>query len=339
MVMIDQPFRKGGFEMSCPHLNRDDRIRLDVLLWSGLSIKDCAKGIGFSRQAVNNEIKRFSGRKHYNPYFADRKAKEKRHTANQCHRKFSPDNWHTRVTIRLLGIGWSPEQIVGRIELEHFERPFCLATIYNNANKDQEISKLLPRKHNKYRRRKDGNDRKNQREEISNMKSIEIRPKDIELRTELGHWEGDTIIGKERTARILTHTERKTGYLVADLLKEVSSQIVRQQTIKKFKYLPKNKVKTFTYDRGTEFADFELVERELDISTYFANAYHSWERGTSENTNGLVRRYFPKGTYFSKIKREHLKEVVGQINHRPRKRLGYRSPYEKFFSVKIRTLM
>jgi IS30 family transposase len=288
---------------------------------------------------VNTEVKVNGGSKHYNPYHADRKAKEKRHVANQCHRKFTGDNWGARTTIRLLGSGWSPEQIVGRIELEQKEKPFCMTTVYNNANKDKEISKLLPRKHNKYRRRKDGNDRKRQREEISNMKSIETRPKDIELRVEIGHWEGDTIIGKERTARILTHTERKSGYLVADLLKDVSSQIVRQQTIQSFAKLPKGKVKTFTYDRGKEFADFEFVERGLDVSAYFANPYHSWERGTSENTNGLVRRYFPKGTYFSSIKTEQLKQVVEQINHRPRKRLGYLTPYEEFFGVKLRTLM
>jgi IS30 family transposase len=325
--------------MSCPHLNRDDRIRLGVLLRLGIRITDCALGIGFSRQAVNIEVKINGGRKHYNPYLADRKAKERRRVANQCHRKFTTDNWVTRTTLRLLGIGWSPEQIVGRIELEQLEKPFCIATVYNNANKDKEISKLLPRKHNKYRRRADGNERKKQREELSNMKSIEVRPKDIDLRSELGHWEGDTIIGKERTARILTHVERKTGYLVADLLQEVSSQIVRQQTIKRFKHMPKNKVKTFTYDRGTEFSDFEFVERELEISAYFANPYHSWERGTSENTNGLIRRYFPKGTYFGNLKKEQLKQVVRQINHRPRKRLGYRSPYEEFFGVKLRTLM
>jgi len=325
--------------MSCPHLNRDDRIRLGVLLRLGLSIADCALGIGFSRQAVNTEIKINGGRKHYNPYLADRKAKERRYVANQCHRKFTIGNWGTRTTIRLLGIGWSPEQIVGRIELEQHQKPFCMTTVYNNVNNDKEISCLLPRKHNKYRRRANGNKRKKQREEISKMKSIEIRPEDIELRNEIGHWEGDTIIGKERTARILTHVERKTGYLVADLLKEVSSQIVRHQTIKRFKHLPKTKVKTFTYDRGTEFSDFEFVERELDIDAYFANAYHSWERGTSENTNGLIRRYFPKGTMFGSIKKEQLKQVVGQINHRPRKRLGYRSPYEEFYGVKIRTLM
>lgn len=325
--------------MSCPHLNRDDRIRLDILLRSDLSIEDCAKGIGFSRQTVNDEIKRLGDRKHYNPYRANKKAKEKRHVANQCHRKFTSDSWHTRTTIRLLGIGWSPEQITGRMELEQKEKPFCPATIYNNVNPDKKLSKFLPRKHNKYRRRKDGNNRKKQRELESKMKPINQRPGHIEKRITIGHWEGDTIVGKEKTARILTHVERKTGYLLANLLYEVTAEKIRVESIRSFRNIPNSKKETITYDRGLEFADHELTEKETEMNIYFANPYHSWERGTSENTNGLVRRYFPKGTYFSNIEKEQLKQVVEQINHRPRKRLGYRSPYEKFFSVKIRTLI
>lgn len=325
--------------MSCPHLNRDDRIRLDVLLRSGLSIKNCAKGIGFSRQTVNDEIKRLGDKKHYNPYRANKKAKEKRHVANQCHRKFTTDNWHTRTTIRLLSIGWSPEQIIGRMELEQKEKPYCLATIYNNVNPDRDLCQLLPRKHNKYRRRKDGNERKLQRELESKMKSINQRPRHIEKRISIGHWEGDTIVGKERTARVLTHVERKTGYLLANLLHKVTAEKVRVESTKSFQDISRDKRKTITYDRGLEFADHELTEKETEMNIYFANPYHSWERGTSENTNGLIRRYFPKGTYFSNIKTKQLREVVEQINYRPRKRLGYRSPYEEFFGVKIRTVI
>lgn len=325
--------------MSYTHLSRDDRIRLDVLLRSGLSIKDCARGIGFSRQTLNNEVNANGGRKRYNPCRANRNARKKRHVANQCHRKFASDSWHARTTIRLLGIGWSPEQITGRMELEQKEKPFCPATIYNNVNPDKKLSKFLPRKHNKYRRRKDGNDRKKQRELESKMKSINQRPRHIEKRITIGHWEGDTIVGKERTARILTHVERKTGYLLANLLYKVTAEKIRTESIKSFQDVPCSKKETITYDRGLEFADHELTEKETEMNIYFANPYHSWERGTSENTNGLIRRYFPKGTYFSNIKTEQLREVVEQINYRPRKRLGYRSPYEKFFGVKIRTRM
>jgi len=321
--------------MSYKHLNRDDRIRLDVLLKNGSSIKDCARGIGFSRQTVSSEINSNGGKERYNPYKADRKTKTRRYTANQCHRKWNDNNWYTKVTIRLLKKGWSPEQVMGRIMFELDQKPFCFTTIYNNINPDKELSKLLPRKHNKYRRRKDGNIRKKEREDLNPKRSIDKRPKYIEKRKSVGHWEGDTIIGKERTARILTHVERKSGYLMADILYEVTADQIKDRSVYAFLSIPKDKKKTITYDRGSEFSDWERTEKQSRINIYFANAYRSWERGTNENTNGLLRRYYPKGTFFSKIDRGELKRNVEKINHRPRKRLGYKTPYEVFNSVKL----
>ena len=325
--------------MSYTHLNRDDRVRLDVLLRSGLSIVRCASSIGFSRQAVSSEIGANGGRKRYNPFKANRQAKVRRLGANQCHRKWNDDSWYTKVTIRLLSNGWSPEQVIGRIGLEMSLKPFCFATVYNNLNKDKELCKILPRKHNKYRRRKDGNERIRQREELDTRRSIDLRPTYIEQRKSLGHWEGDTIIGKEKTVRIMTHVERKSGYLLASVLKQVSAEKIKEETIRAFADIPENRKKTTTYDRGSEFGEHELTERQTNLSIYFAHAYHSWERGTSENTNGLIRRYFPKGTYFSNIEIEQLKSVVELINSRARKRLGYRTPYEVFNCVKLRVLM
>jgi IS30 family transposase len=325
--------------MSYTHLSRDDRIRLDVLLRTGLFISDCAKKLGFSRQSVSSEVNRNGGRKKYNPYHANRKAKRIRLMANQSHRKWHSNNWYTKVTIRLLGSGWSPEQVTGRILLELDQKPFSMATIYNNVNPDKELSKLLPRKHNKYRRRKDGNQRKKEREELNPKRSIDMRPEIINTRERIGDWEADTIIGKERKSRVLTHVERKSGYLLANLLYDVTAEKISLESIQSFRRIPKNKQKTITYDNGTEFADWELTEQELGMTAYFAHPYHSWERGTNENTNGLIRRYFPKGTYFSRIKKEQLNYVVNTINHRPRKRLGYKTPYEVFHSVKLRVLI
>lgn len=325
--------------MSYTHLTRDDRIRLGVLLRTGLSFRQCARHIGFSAMAVRDEVEANGGRDNYNPYQANRNAKKKRHQANQCHRKWSTDNAETRLAIKLLELGWSPDQIAGRSKLELKKKLFSPATIYNNVNPDKTLCKLLPRRHNKYRRRKDGNQRQREREELSRMKSIDTRPKHIEKRKRTGHWEGDTIIGKEKTARILTHVERKTGYLIANLLYDVSAEKIRIESVKAFMSIPNDKRTTITYDRGSEFADWELTERQTNTNIYFAHAYHSWERGTNENTNGLIRRYYPKGTIFGNIKKEQLSEVVGKINHRPRKRLGYRSPYEKFWGVRIRTGM
>ena len=325
--------------MSYTHLTRDDRIRLDVLLRAGLSFKKCAERLGFSSTAIGDEVNTNGGREKYNPYLAHRKAKNKRWIANQCHRKWSLDNPETQLAISFLELGWSPDQIAGRSRLELKAQLFSPATIYNNVNPNKELCQLLPRKHNKYRRRKDGNTRKEEREAMSPKRSIEARPSQVENRNVIGHWESDTIIGKEKTARILTHVERKTGFLLANLLYDVTAEKIRIESVAAFLDIPSSKKKTTTCDNGTEFTDWELTEKELSMQFYFAHSYHSWERGTNENTNGLIRRYFPKGTIFGNIKKKQLSKVVAEINHRPRKRLGYKSPYEMFWGIKLRTRM
>lgn len=321
------------------HFTRDDRIKLGVLLRVRHSFRSCAKHTGFSPAAIGDEVNENGGRNNYDPYLAHRNAKKKRHQANQCHRKFKKDSWQAQIVIGLLENGWSPEQIAGRTKQELNCQLFSPATIYNNINPDKELSKLLPRKHSKYRRTKEGNERKLFRESLDDRRCIDSRPSVVTQRSRIGDWEGDTIIGKERTARIVTHVERKTGYLLADLLHTVSAEIVSDVSTKAFKSIPQDKKYTITYDRGTEFSDYEITEKKTLLEIYFANAYHSWERGTNENTNGLLRRYFPKKTLFSSIRKEKLKNVVLSINQRPRKRLGYQSPYELFWGVKLRTVM
>lgn len=325
--------------MSCPHLTKDDRVSLGALLKAGLSIRECAKQIGFSPPGISKEIAKNGGRENYSPYQAHKRYLKLRLEVNQCHRILGSDQFVTDLVVTLLTIKWSPEQIVGRIEFELKERLISTASIYNYANPDKEISKLLPRKHNKYRRRKDGNQRKKEREELSVKKSIDARPAEIEKREKIAHWEGDTIIGKERTARMLTHTERKCGFLLADLLYDVSAEKIRIKSLEAFQGIPRDKLASITYDNGQEFADYELTEKQLGVDIYFAHPYHSWERGTNENTNGLLRRYYPKGTIFSNIEKEEFSEAVKQINHRPRKRLGYKSPHEEFYGVNFRILM
>lgn len=241
--------------------------------------------------------------------------------------------------MRLLKKHWSPEQITGRFWEEKKIRPTSATAIYDWCNSNPHLATLLPRKHNKYRRTKTGNDHKQQREQEPRMKPIETRPSIVKERKRIGDYEGDTIIGKERTARILTHTERVSGYLLANLLYDVTAEKIRIKTLEAFADIPDRKRMTITYDRGLEFADWELTERQLKIDIFFANAYHSWERGANENTNGLLRRYFPKKTFFSIIKEEKLQNIVDEINHRPRKRLGYRSLYEVFNDVQLRMLI
>lgn len=325
--------------MSCPHLTKDDRISLGALLKAGMSLRRCAWQLGFSSSAISKEITKNGGRDSYSPYQAHKRYLKLRKKANQCHRVLGSDMFITDLVITLLEAKLSPEQIVGRIELELEEKLISAASIYNYVNSDKVLCKLLPRKHNKYRRTRAGNNRKKAREEEDKRKSIDDRPQEVNERKKIGHHEGDTIIGKEKTARILTHTERKTGFLLANMLYDVSAQKIRIKTVEAFMSIPEDKRLSITYDRGIEFSDWELTEKELCADIYFAHAYHSWERGTNENTNGLIRRYYPKGTYFSNITEEELKDVVEQINHRPRKRLGYKSPYEEFYGVNFRILM
>jgi len=325
--------------MSCPHLTKDDRICLGALLRAWHSIRDCARLLGFSPSCISKEITRNGGRDKYNPHQAHKRYLSLRKEANQHCRVLGKDQLITDLVVTLLELKWSPEQIVGRIEYELGERLVSIASIYNYANNDKVLCKLLPRKHNKYRRTKAGNDRKKAREASDMRKSIEQRPEAVNQRKRTGDFEGDTMIGKEKTVRILTHVDRKCGFLLADMLYDVTAEKISLKTIKAFIDIPDNKKHTITYDRGCEFADFERTEKQTQMDIYHAHAYCSWERGTNENTNGLIRRYYPKGTLFANIKEEELEDVVKQINHRPRKRLGYKSPYEEFCGVNIRILM
>ena len=142
-----------------------------------------------------------------------------------------------------------------------------------------------------------------------------------------------------QTCALPIYVERKSGYILADLLLTVSAETVSETTVKTFKRIPRLKKITSTLDNGAEFSEHEATERETGMDIYFAHPYHSWERGTNENANGLIRRYYPKGTYFSNINEKEFKQNVSKINHRPRKRLGYKTPYEVFHSVTVRTLM
>lgn len=325
--------------MSYAHLTRDDRVSLSALLKEGLSFRRCADNIGVSHTTITNEVKINGGRDSYRPGLAHRRYLKTRKEANQCHRILGKNQEVTAKVIKLLGEEWSPEQIAGRSELELGVKLSSPTSIYNYVNPRSELHHLLPRGCNKYRRTKAGNERKKLREEQSPKRSIDTRPEIVNTRERIGDWEGDTIIGQEKTARMYTATERMSGYLMADLLQKVSAELIRESAVKLFRGVPRSKKHTITLDNGVEFSDHELTERETRIKTYFAHPYHSWERGTNENTNGLIRRYFPKGTLFSNIELTYFKEVINKINHRPRKRLGYKTPYEVFHGVTLRTLI
>ena len=228
---------------------------------------------------------------------------------------------------------WSPEQIAGRLKKKwphDTRRRIGKDSIYKHIYKHRkDLTKYLRCQKGKYRRRYGTRIREKQREEAKKRR-IDTRPAIVEKRGRIGDWEGDTILGKVKQ-HILTHLERKSGLLLADKLAVVSAKETKKKTVARFKSVPRKKKRTITYDNGTTFSDHELTARETGMEIYFAFPYHSWERGCNENANGLLRQYFPKGMPFGKVQQEEIDRAVNEINHRPRKRLNYRTPYEIFY--------
>ena len=248
---------------------------------------------------------------------------------------------------------WSPEQIEGRMKstvLKGCERTLVDSLestvsheliyqyIYSQEKSIKNKLSLKLRNHKgKYRRKRGTTTRAKEREEL-NKKRINLRPQVVLERSRIGDWEGDTIVGGERTKHILTHVDRKSGFLIANKLDLATAQQTLITTVNSLRELTvvdstKNKkLYTITYDNGVQFSKYETLELKLGIEVYFAYPYHSWERGTNENTNGLLRQYFPKKTLFANITQEDIDQAVNKINNRPRKRLGYQTPYEVFYS-------
>lgn len=308
----------------------NDRIMLSALLRKGFTQSDIARELDKNQSSVSSELKRNSDKNgYYHAGHATRKYHGRKAKANQVLKRIENDPWLEKYIYERIKKYWSPEQIAGRVRKDH-NVIVCHETIYRYIyNEKPEWKKYLRQKKGKYRRRYGRKKVEKQREEAKKRR-IDTRPAIVELRARIGDWEGDTIVGEEKTQRILTHVERKSGYLLADKLDVVTAEIVRKVTVKRFRSVPRKKRHTITYDNGTEFADHEMIEKKAKATVYFAYPYHSWERGTNENTNGLLRQFFPKKTPFAGITQNMLKRVTKLINHRPRKRLGYLTPYEVF---------
>lgn len=168
---------------------------------------------------------------------------------------------------------------------------------------------------------------------IRNRIGIEHRPAGANNRSRYGHWEGDTVEGKKGTGRIATYVERKSRYLVSFKLSSKHAEPLSHSTVAAFSGLPARLRRTMTLDNGKEFAAFETTDQALGMTTYFANPHAPWERGANENTNGLLRQYFPKGVDWSTISEAELARTVEKLNNRPRKCLAYRSPLEVLASI------
>lgn len=315
--------------MSYTHFTKKCRIKLQLLLSIGKNKKEIGQILKKDPVSIWREINRNKEKGRYLYGFANKKSIERK---THREKKIENDKKLKKYILEKLKLYWSPEQISGRLRKDG--TVICHETIYQYILRNKKLKKYLRCQKGKYRRRH-GTVKREKAREHDKKRWIGERPEIINTRARIGDWEGDTIIGKERTQRILTHVERKSGYLMADKLDIVTAEIVAEITSKKFKKIPKLKRKSITYDNGTEFSAHEIIERKTRSTVYFANPYHSWERGTNENTNGLIRQFFPKRSYFDRVTQEDVKRVVKLINHRPRKRLNYLTPNEIFNCTSI----
>ena len=236
---------------------------------------------------------------------------------------------------------WTPEQISGRIKelypndtIMSISHEAIYRHIYTRpqASLNKKLIKLLVRKKT---RRRPSKKRRGTGSKIINQVSIDLRPKHIELRQEIGHWEGDLVIGKGQKSAIGTIVERKSRYTLIIKLKSRKADEIAKMFSLKLNQLNQIFKKSMTYDNGIEMARHEKITLNTGIKIYFAHPYSSWERGTNENTNGLIRRYLPKGTDFNKIDEKILLNIQRKLNNRPRKIISYKTPKEmKDFELK-----
>ena len=306
------------------HLTQDDRVQLAALKRAGHTHTFIAQQLGVHYTTIGRELKR-NGARRYHATTARLLTTERRRVANQRCRKLSFNReLQSKIERKLAGRQWSPEQIASWCGA--VSHPTIYAWIYQER---PDLKKHLRSRKGTWRRRHGTAAREAWRERHK-KRWIHDRPSVVDARTRLGDWEGDTIIGTDRKSAVLTHVERKSGYVFLDKLERATAQAVRRRVQQRFTRLPRKHRHTITYDNGSEFSAHEFIERETKTTVYFAHPYSSWERGCNENLNGLLRQYFPKQTSFTEVTQEQLDRVAWLLNTRPRKRLNWLTPAQVF---------
>lgn len=304
--------------MAHTHIGPEDRAVIARLLKARYSFRAIAEVIGKEHSSVSRHVAEYGGRDAYDAREVRRRKRMKRIDAMRSIRVLKGPLL-ARV-IRLLKEHQSPEQIAGVLGTVNG------STIYRYLNeRAPHLKQFLRQKKGRYRRRRGTAIREKAREQAKKRR-IDERPKVVERRGRLGDWEGDTMQGRDKRVRIVTFVDRKSGYLIAFLLPKMRAELLTSLTLGHFRHIPRSKRITFTLDNGPEFSDWERLEKKSGATVYFAYPYHFWERGSNENTNGLLRQYFPRSLDFNLITPEELAHAVRRLNNRPRKRLVFKTP-------------
>lgn len=314
-------------------LSLTEREKISIFKAQNKSIRVIAKELGRHPSTISRELRRnaplvYKG--YYLGHKADERFKERQSKAHK--RKRLKNDSIRQYADEKLAIGWSPEQIAGRISKDIAGLSISPEAIYQYLYKERrELVQYLPRHHKK--RQKRGHSRKHRKSHIPNRVSIDERPQHIENRKQIGHWEADTIISRQSKSSLAVLVERKSRVTVIEKLQQKTAQEIKTTTIERLGVLPQKLRKSITYDNGSENTEHEAINTELSTTSYFCNPYHSWEKGTVENTVGLIRRFFPKKTDFSQVINDDIELVEFLLNTRPRKCLNYCTPLEIIESV------
>lgn len=322
MLIAFSPARDATMK-TYKQLTYEERCQIYALNKSGMSQNKIAKQLNVSQSTISREIARNTGLRGYRIQQAQRLAQQRRAGASKA----------IKMTAKLielinlkLDVQWSPEQISGWLELNKAIN-ISYETIYQHIWRDKQrggmLFKALRRKGKKYQSR--SKDKQAGRGFIKNRVSIDERPQVVDDKSRVGDWEIDLVIGKGHSGALVTIVERKTSFTVSTRVNDKSADTVTAATIALLKPYQKAVV-TITADNGKEFAYHEKMTEGLGCDVYFADPYCSWQRGLNENTNGLLRQYWPKSTDFKKIEQSEVKAVVVKLNDRPRKKLNYKTP-------------
>ena len=315
--------------MNYKHITTNERCCIANFLSLGLSLRKIAKHLNRNISTISREVKRNSTNGKYLAHIACENYAKNRKNCGAKGKSSNP------TLIKYIEDGlektWSPEQIAGRLRLDYQDdksMKIGFKTIYRWLYQKN----IAKGNVNRLRRKGKSLNPKETRDKFNIGKSIKDRPKEVRKRETIGHWELDTVVssrGKSK-ACLSTFVERKSRFLIAQVMENRKSLTLNFHCFTAFKDIPTNLIKTFTVDRGKEFAGYVDIENTLNIDVYFADEYASWQRGTNENTNGLLREFYPKKFDFSSINQKELDNIVTIINNRPRKCLGYKTPAEVF---------
>lgn len=322
--------------MSYKHLSENERYVIGHLAIADFSIREIARKLNRHHSTISRELRRnddplYEGNIYWHDW-TNPEALKRRHKAR--HHRRNSNQAIVNYVKRKLKEDWAPEIIAQQLQADYpdddkmrVSHETIYRWIYSDTKDGGTLYNHLRRGRKKRRKQKRyGSGRRF----IQGRVSIAERPAIVDSRERFGDWEGDTIEGKKSSGYIATHVERKSRYLMAAKLVDKKADSLTMQSIRLFCGIPKKMRQTLTVDNGSEFSRFKELEDKTGLTVYFADPYAAWQRGTNENTNGLLRQYFPKGTDFSKITEEDLAFAVKKLNYRPRKCLDYQSPHEVF---------